>query len=268
MSGHDTHFAGSIPAIYDELLGPLFFAPYAADLAERLRRVGARNVLEIAAGTGVVTRALSTSLPAARIVATDLNEAMLGVARRASLANVTWQQADAQKLPFGDGAFDAAVCQFGYMFVPDKQAAYRDARRVLAPGGRLLFNVWGPLELNEVTQVVGESVARAFPQDPPRFLERTPFAYHDGVKIRGELEQAGFRRVELEIIEHVTEVRSADATAKGLCLGTPLRNEIEARDPARLDQIAADAAAALKNRFGTGPFENRMSALVVTAQRD
>jgi ubiquinone/menaquinone biosynthesis C-methylase UbiE len=268
MSGRDAHFAGSIPAIYDELLGPLFFAPYAADLAERLRRSGARSVLEIAAGTGVVTRALSAALPAARIVATDLNDAMLGVARRASLANVTWQEADAQKLPFGDAEFDAVVCQFGYMFVPDKQAAYREALRVLAAGGRLFFNVWGPLELNEVTQVVSESVARAFPQDPPRFLERTPFAYHDGVKIRGELEQAGFRRVELEIVEQVTEVRSAETTGQGLCLGTPLRNEIEARDSARLDQIAADAGAALRGRFGTGAFENRMSALVVTAHRD
>jgi ubiquinone/menaquinone biosynthesis C-methylase UbiE len=268
MSRHDTHFVGSIPAVYDELLGPLMFAPYAEDLAERTRRVGAKTVLEVAAGTGVVTRALAKALPpATRIVATDLNEAMLGVAQGRPLANVTWRHADAQRLPFADGEFDAVVCQFGYMFVPDKPAAYREARRTLAPGGHLLFNMWGPLERNEVTLLVGESVARSFPDDPPRFFERTPFAYHDGAKIRGELERAGFEAIEVEAVEKVTQAESAEQTARGLCLGTPLRNEIEARSPARLDEVTAAAVSALEARFGSGRFENRMCAIVVSARR-
>jgi ubiquinone/menaquinone biosynthesis C-methylase UbiE len=267
MSTHDTHFVGSIPAIYDEILGPLMFAPYANDLAERVARSAPSAVLEIAAGTGVVTRALAKALASAQIVASDLNEAMLGIAQRQPLPRVTWKHADAQHLPFDDGAFDAVVCQFAYMFVPDKHAAYREARRVLRAGGRFVFNVWGPLAGNEVTAVVGESVARSFPDDPPRFLERTPFGYHDGPAIRSELERAGFQDIEVESLEKVTQAPSPELVARGLCLGTPLRNEIEARDPARLDAVTAAAAGALRARFGAGPFENRMYAVVISARR-
>jgi len=268
MSTHDTHFVGSIPAVYDEILGPLMFAPYADDLAERLRPSAPRAVLEIAAGTGVVTRALAKALASANIVASDLNEAMLGIAQRQPLPRVSWQHADAQHLPFDDGAFDVVVCQFGYMFVPDKPAAYREARRVLGAGGRFVFSVWGPLERNEVTAVVGLSVARAFPDDPPRFLERTPFGYHDGPAIRSELERAGFKDVQVDSVEKVTQAPSPELVARGLCHGTPLRNEIEVRDPARLDEVTAAAGAALRARFGAGPFENRMQAVVISARRD
>ncbi|HTQ04366.1 MAG TPA: methyltransferase domain-containing protein [Polyangiaceae bacterium] len=267
MSGQDAHFVGSIPAVYDDILGPLMFAPYADDLAERLVRFGPSSLLEVAAGTGVVTRALVKALPAARIVATDLNDAMLAVARRAPLAGVTWQHADAQRLPFADAEFGAVVCQFGYMFVPDKHAAFREARRVLAPGGRLLFNTWGPLARNEVTDEIGKSVARSFPSDPPGFLARTPFGYHDAATLESALERAGFEHVEVETVDKVTRVESADRVAQGVCLGTPLRSEIEAREPSRLRAVTDAAAAALVARFGTAPFENRMSAVVVTARR-
>jgi ubiquinone/menaquinone biosynthesis C-methylase UbiE len=267
MSEHDTHFVGSIPAVYDEILGPLMFAPYAEDLAERVRRAEPSSVLEVAAGTGVVTRALVKALASARIVASDLNDAMLGIAQRKPDPRVTWKHADAQRLPFEDGAFDVVVCQFGYMFVPDKHAAYREARRVLTPNGRFVFNVWGPLERNEATKIVGESVARSFPEDPPRFLERTPFAYHDGATIRSDLEHAGFRDVEVQDVEKVTQAPSAELVARGICLGTPLRNEIEARSPARLDAVTDAAEAALRQRFGAGAFENRMHAVVISARK-
>jgi ubiquinone/menaquinone biosynthesis C-methylase UbiE len=267
MSGHDIHFVGSIPAVYDEILGPLMFAPYADDLAERVRRAGPRAVLEVAAGTGVVTRALVKALASAQIVASDLNDAMLHIAQRQPLPRVTWKHADAQRLPFEDAAFDVVVCQFGYMFVPDKPAAYREARRVLGAGGRLVFNMWGPLERNPVTQVVGASVASSFPHDPPRFFERTPFAYYDGATLRSELERAGFQDVEVESVEKVTQAPSPELTAEGLCLGTPMRNEIEARDPARLDAVTAAAGAALRARFGAGPFDNRMHAVVISARK-
>ncbi len=268
MSGQDAHFAGSIPSAYNELLGPLMFAPYGEDLAARVLGFGAKAVLEVASGTGVVTRALDRSLPAnVRLVATDLNEGMLAVARRSPSARVTWQQADAQQLPFADAEFDAVVCQFGYMFPPDKQACFREARRVLSPGGRLLFNMWGPLEKNELTDVVGRSVAAAFPNDPPAFLTRTPFAFHDAAMLRGELERAGFSGIELETVDKVTRADSAEKVAMGICMGTPLRSEIEARDPARLQGVTDAAAAALVDRFGKAPFDNRMSAVVVTARR-
>jgi SAM-dependent methyltransferase len=126
MTKVDTVFAGSIPAIYDNYLGPLIFEPYAQDLANRLSALHPERVLETAAGTGIVTRALLRSLSGgAGIVATDLNQPMLDhAAKQVSSSRLSWQKADAQALPFPDATFDAVVCQFGVMFFPDKQKAY------------------------------------------------------------------------------------------------------------------------------------------------
>jgi len=267
MNVSDTRFAGSIPAIYDEYLVPLLFEPYAKDLAARFGDLHSGELLEIAAGTGAVTLELAKALPASvRIVATDLNEAMLRVAAtRVSRPALTWQQADAQQLPFAAAAFDAVVCQFGVMFLPDKQAGYREVLRVLRPSGRFVFNVWDRLEQNEVSRIVTDAVAGLFPDDPPRFFERTPFGYFDHATIRGQLEAAGFQRVAIETVERVTRAVSAEHVAVGLCTGTPLRSEIEARNPAGLDAAAAAATRALIASFGAGAFDNRMSAHVVTA---
>src|ERR1700738_1079483 len=169
MTKVDTVFSGSIASIYDKYFGPLIFEPYAQDLADRLSALHAERVLETAAGTGIVTRALLRSLsPSANIVATDLNQPMLDhAAERVSSSRVSWQKADAQALPFPDGAFDAVVCQFGVMFFPDKQKAFREARRVLRPGGRFLFNVGDGIEHNEFAALVNAAVADMFGDDPP-----------------------------------------------------------------------------------------------------
>ena len=175
-SGVDKVFAGSIPGIYEKLLVPLIFAPYAEDLAARVAARAPARVLEIAAGTGVVTRALAIALPAsAAIVATDLNPGMLETAVQVGTTRpVQWRPADAMKLPFADAEFDVVVCQFGVMFFPDKCQAFAEARRVLRPGGAFLFNAWGRIEDNEFADVVTTSLASLFPADPPRFLARTP----------------------------------------------------------------------------------------------
>jgi ubiquinone/menaquinone biosynthesis C-methylase UbiE len=269
MQATDAKFAGSIPELYDRYLGALLFQPYAEDLARRLSVLQRGTLLEVAAGTGVVTRALRTTLPAdVRIVATDLNEGMLKVAAsRFSDSAVTIQQADAQKLPFADGFADAVVCQFGMMFVPDKGAAQREAARVLVPGGLFVFNVWDQLANNEVSLIVTRAVQALYPQDPPRFFERTPFGYFDRAAIQAELRAAGFQRIEIDMVALVSQAVSAEHVAIGLCQGTPLRGEIESRNPHGLAAATAAATSALQARFGTGPFENRMSALVVTAHR-
>lgn len=266
MTATDARFAGSIPAIYDGYLVPLLFEPYAEEIAHRLRDLREGTVIEVAAGTGAVTRVLRRSLPAAvRIVATDLNQGMISVgAQRVDAPSVTWQLADAQRLPFEAATADAVVCQFGVMFFPDKVAGYREAKRVLRSGGRYLFNVWDRLERNEVSDIVNRTVAASFPEDPPRFYERTPFGYHDVTALRRDLEAAGFQRIEIETVERASPA-TAEGAARGLCQGTPLRGEIEARDPARLEEVTAAAAAALAARFGRSSFENRMSAHVVTA---
>ncbi|MBJ6125516.1 class I SAM-dependent methyltransferase [Microvirga splendida] len=269
MSATDSAFKGSIPAVYEQYLGPLLFEPFAEDMARRLGDVAQGRILETAAGTGIVTRALAKALPAqVEITATDLNQAMLDLARtRLQASNVHWMQADAQALPFEDASFDAVVCQFGVMFFPDRLTGYREALRVLKPGGRLLFNVWNALDLNPVSRIVSESVARAFPEDPPRFIERVPFGYFDPDRIRGEVQQAGFESVEIEVVDKVSRPPSPREPAIGLCQGTPLRAEIEARAPDRIGEITTSAEEALSGRFGASSFENRMSALVVTAWR-
>ena len=169
MSATDAAFAGSIPALYEQYLGSLLFQPYAEVMASRLKDLKQGRVLETAAGTGIVTRALAKTLPQeVEIVATDLNQAMLDLASgKLQAPNVRWQQADAQALPFEDTSFDAVVCQFGVMFFPDKQAGFREALRVLKPGGRFLFNVWDSLDRNEVSRIVSEAAGKAFPNDPP-----------------------------------------------------------------------------------------------------
>lgn len=269
MSATDAAFAGSIPAIYEQYLGSLLFEPYAQDMAARLRDVARGRVLEVAAGTGIVTRALVKALPPdVEIVATDLNQAMLDLAtQRLQAPNVTWQQADAQKLPFEDSSFDAIVCQFGVMFFPDKLAAYREALRLLKPDGRFVFSVWDSLDRNELSRVVSETVGKIFLDDPPRFFERVPFGYSDPDRIRGEVQQAGFENVDIEVVEKVTRAPSPHDPAMGLCQGTPLRAEIEARAPQRLEEITAKAVDVLRARYGHSAIENRMSALVVTAWR-
>ena len=268
MAATDKLFAGSIPEIYDRYFVPLIFEVYARDLAERIARVEPADLLETAAGTGVLTRAIAARLPAhARIVATDLNQPMLDhAATKQSQPNrVTWRQADALALPFEDKTFDVVACQFGAMFFPDKVAAYREARRVLKPRGHFFFNVWDKIADNEFADVVTEALATVFPQDPPRFMARTPHGYHDVEKIRAELTAAGFTDVSIDAVEHRSRAASPSDPAIAYCQGSPLRNEIEARDASRLAEATKAAADALARRFGSGPVDGRIKAYVITA---
>jgi SAM-dependent methyltransferase len=267
MQPTDAAFSGSIPALYDRNLGPLLFEPYAQDIACRAAALGPRRILETAAGTGIVTAALAAALPEAEIVATDLNQAMLEVAAaRPELARVAFRQADAQALPFEDGAFDILVCQFGVMFFPDRVGACREALRVLAPGGTFLFNVWDSLERNPVSAAAAEAVAALFPADPPSFLERVPYGYHDERSIEGDLRAAGFTDIAIERVAKESRIASPRAAAEGLCLGSPLRSEIEARAPERLEEATAAAeAATIAAGYGPGAV-SPLSALVVMAR--
>jgi ubiquinone/menaquinone biosynthesis C-methylase UbiE len=263
----DAVFTGSIASLYDKYLGPPIFAPYAEDLAQRLAALDAGRVLETAAGTGIVTRALTRVLPdSVEIVATDLNQPMIDhAAAQISAGRVTWQQANAQSLPFPDGAFDVVVCQFGAMFFPDKRQAYREARRVLKPGGRFIFNVWDKLEYNDFAALVTAAAADVFPDDPPRFLARTPYGYHDKDAIIADLRSAGFANVATETLTRRSVAPSCRDPAIGFCEGTPLRGEIEARDADRLAEVTDAAAARIGARFGKGLVDGMMQAHVVTA---
>jgi SAM-dependent methyltransferase len=269
MSSSDTDkvFSGSIPEFYERYLVPLIFEPYAADLAARLASTSLTRVLEIAAGTGVVTRTLASALPeGVTIIATDLNQPMLDHASALGTKRpVQWRQADAMKLPFEDATFDAVVCQFGVMFFPDKAKAYSEARRVLKPGGTFLFNVWDRIEQNEFADTVTTALQSVFPSDPPRFLARTPHGYHDKDIVQRDLATGGFTASpEITTVTARSRAQSFKIPAIAYCQGTPLRNEIEARDASRLGHATDVAAEAIGERFGRAAVDGKIQAHVVS----
>jgi ubiquinone/menaquinone biosynthesis C-methylase UbiE len=267
MVATDKVFSGSIPEIYHRLLVPLIFEPYARDLAGRVAKANPGRVLETAAGTGVLTKALAAQLPGnAQVTATDLNEPMLAHAKtRLSDPRIAWQQADALALPFDGGSFDAVACQFGAMFFPDRVKGYAEARRVLKPGGRFFFNVWDKIADNEFADVVTQALAEVFPHDPPRFLARTPHGYYDQDQIRGDLKAAGFTDVVIDAVEHQSRAPSPREPAIAYCQGTPLRAEIEARGAPDLQAATEHAIEALARRFGSGAIKGKILALVISA---
>jgi ubiquinone/menaquinone biosynthesis C-methylase UbiE len=270
MVATDKLFVGSIPEIYDRFLVPLIFESYARDLARRIAKTDPRDVLETAAGTGVLTRAIAVQLPAqARVVATDLNQPMLdhAAARQPDDGRIAWKQADALALPFADQSFDIVTCQFGVMFFPDKVRAYKEAHRVLKPGGRFFFNVWDKISENDFADTVTQALAAVFPDNPPRFLARTPHGYYDVDQIRTELRAAGFATISVDAVDDISKAPSPSHPAIAYCQGTPLRNEIEARDASRLQEATKLAADAVALRYGSGAVESRIRGFVIAATR-
>lgn len=265
----DRRFTGPIPELYERLFVPLLFEGYAADLADRVAALRPRRLLETAAGTGVLTRALRQRLPDADITASDLNQPMLDRAMRAGVAGpVHWQQVDAAQLPFDDASFDVVACQFGVMFFPDKVQAFAEAWRVLRPEGVLAFNVWDRLEENEFAHAVSLELTALYPQDPPRFMQRTPHGYFELDRIRQDLAAAGFRQApEVQTVAARSRAASAAVPAMALCQGTPLRAEIEARAPGGLEEATEACARRLASQFGHGAVDGRIQAHVILQRR-
>jgi len=269
MENKNAHFAGSIPAAYDRYLGPVLFQPYAEDLAARLNVEANASVLELACGTGILTRVLRDRLPGTtRLVATDLNEPMFQNAAQRFRHDeaIEWQQADASSLPFEDESFDAVVCQFGIMFVPDKALSAREARRVLKPGGLFLFNVWDSMEHNDLGRIAHETISSFFEKDPPTFYQ-VPFGYHDHSEIKRVLEGAGFRDVRVEVVAKMGGASRPEDAARGLVHGNPVAVAITERDPSLLPVITNAVADTLKKRFGETSVRAPMRAIVVEARR-
>lgn len=266
----DNFFAGPLPKIYDAYLVPLIFQVYADDLVDRVKQRSPSRVLEIGCGTGVVTRGLSSSLPrGTSIVASDMNQPMLdhasGVGTRHA---VEWRRADAMQLPFDDATFDAVVCQFAVMFFPDKLRAFSEVRRVLRPGGVFIFSTWDRIEENGFADTVTTALASMFPEDPPRFLARTPHGYHDIETITRDVVASGAFDVapRIDTVPALSLASSPRVPAIAYCLGTPLRNDIEARDAARISEATDVAAEAIAAKFGEGAVEGKIQAHIVTLE--
>jgi ubiquinone/menaquinone biosynthesis C-methylase UbiE len=264
----DKAFAGSIPENYDRLMVPLIFEPYAADMAQRVASFSPKVVLEIAAGSGVVARALAPKLSQhANYVVTDLNQQMIDYAasRQPPDTRIKWRQADALALPFDNSTFDLVYCQFGAMFFPNRMAGYREAKRVLKPGGHFLFSVWDRIEDNVFADDVTNALARIFPDNPPRFLARTPHGYYDKALIRRDVEDAGFSRIDIETRAEQSRAASPRVPAMAYCQGTPLRNEIEGREAGKLDYATNYAAAAIAAKHGGAEVAAKIQAHVIRA---
>jgi SAM-dependent methyltransferase len=268
MVDTSANFTGSIPKYYDSCLGSGWFDAFAIDLAQRLPAKPPGDVLEIACGTGLLTRHLREQLdPSLRLVATDLSAAMLDYARGklGDSGSVEWREADAAELPFRDGEFGALVCGFGFMFVPDKNAAFSEARRVLKPGGILLFNVWDRIEENPHIQANAEVVEGLFPGDKEmRF--RIPYEMYDSELLQGLLARARFTDVKIEKKAIPIGSVNARTIATGQIRGTPRSLLIEKRGVS-LDEVIEKVTAALTRIGGADPYRGTAKAVVVQARR-
>lgn len=262
----ETAFVGDIPRIYDSHMAPFFFEFYAQDLATRLAKLNPKSVLKLACGTGVDARATKNALPEARLVATDLNPDMLKVAsQKFAPGEVEFQPADAQALPFPDASFEAVSCQFGLMFVPDKDAAIREAYRVLTPGGTLICSVWDDLKSNPASEIAHQLVLDTCKTNPPMFW-LTPFGYNDRVELCALFERNGFEEVSVEVITTEVPVPDANRMAHGLTFGTPMFGQLKDRPEVNLEGFEKELARRIEgtlNANGTSTIQ----ALVVTGRK-
>jgi SAM-dependent methyltransferase len=262
-------FTGSIPAFYDHGLGPVFFADFADDIARRVAASAPKRVLEIAAGTGIVTRRLRDLLQReVRLIATDLNLPMLEVARGKFRSDemVEFQTADATALPFPDASFDAVVCQFGVMFFPDKDKGHCEAHRVLASGGRYLFSVWDSHRHNPIGPLITEILEGFFPHDPPQFYQ-VPFSYHRIDPIKDSLNAAGFTDLRIAVLRLIKIIPNVPAYARAVVLGNPLIDQIRARGGVDPERVIEALTKALPREFGTAPTRIPLQAIVFEAMR-
>lgn len=265
MAEQSARFVGSIPENYDKGLGPHIFNDFAGDLSRRVAQRRPGTVLELAAGTGIVTRRLRDVLDSGcELIASDLNPPMLEVAKSKFQPgeSVSFEQADATDLRFEDASFDAVACQFGIMFFPDKDRSYAEVHRVLKPGGGYVFNAWDSWEFNPFAQITHEAVEAYFPENPPGFY-RVPFSYHDAGEIKDAVMRAGFSQVTVTHLPLTSKIPSASDFATGLIFGNPLHEEIVTRggDP---EEICAAVASAIERHLGA---EMPLRALIVEADK-
>lgn len=266
--GTDTAFSGSVAEIYDRYLVPLIFQDFAERMGALVAASAPDAVLETAAGSGVLTRALARVLPeSTELVATDLNAAMIDYARGRmdGARRVEWQVADALALPFDAARFDLVACQFGAMFFPDRVKGYAETRRVLKPGGRFVFTMWDAIEANDFAHAVTEALAQLWPEDPPRFLARTPHGHGRPEVIAREVAEAGLVLRQIDLMTARSRAATAYEAALAYCQGTPLRGEIEAREPDGLGRATEHAGRAIARVWGDGPVDGAVRGYVVEA---
>lgn len=244
--------------LHDAGLGPALLAPYATDLADRAARCGPRHVLELATGTGILTRALRKRLPEASLTVTEVDTEVLARARRGAAA----EMADPGILPFGDADFDLAACQFGIPLFPRKTDFLQEIARVVRPGGTLLFNCWGPIGANRFAEVAGDALARILGSPLPEAWA-APYSYADPHRVTRDLRAAGWCRIHVTAVAATARIIDAGDFARGLVLGSPTVADLREAGIDPRDAVAA-VAAALGRAFGATAFRTPLDATVYT----
>lgn len=262
MPADNVAFTGSIPEKYDTYLGPLLFEPFAQDLLERAKILSPESILEVACGTGRVTNYLANQLPQASIIATDLNNDMISFGKnKLKVQNVEWMTADAQDLPFANESFDLVVCQFGWMFMPDKPKAFSEAYRVLKKNGHVLFNTWDRIEHNLPAHLSRQVVNVFFEGNPPVFYN-TPFSMYDTEELKFLLENAGFKNIKIDHVMKKSTSSRANEVAIGFIEGNPIYLEIIKKDPGSIPVLENNLTEVLIQWLGDDPFSCELSAFV------
>lgn len=261
-------FSGNIPEIYDKHLGSLLFEQYAIDLIERIQNGNYGAILEIACGTGIVSKYLPEIFTKGeKIISTDLNPDMIEIAKKkVKEGSIEWKVADMQELPFDDSTFDLVFMQFGIMFAPDKEKSFREIYRVLKPGGKLIFNVWQSLEKNQFAFITNEVVSGYFKENPPPFY-KIPFSYNDEEEIKNILSKVGFSEISLDKIKKNSTSVDVEFAAKGLLEGNPVMLQINERDPKLLEVIKKELAGELSKKLGDKPMKAELNAIVCEATK-
>lgn len=260
-------FAGNIAEQYEELLGPFLFEPFAIDLAGRVGNHPSSAILELACGTGRLTRHLAAQgRPDGRLVATDINAEMLSVARRALPdPRIGWAVADIANLPFDDAEFDLVVSQFGMMFPADKGKAFGETRRVLRKGGRLVFSTWAPAVENPLWSALGQQMRVAF-GDSAEGPIAVPFSLSEEAPVFELLRGSGFSKVSARTVQLEVRIESAAMAARGLILGTPVLNIVRERAPQALPEMLEGLESRFFELFGNHPMVAPASAKLFEAE--
>lgn len=270
MNDQSSQFIGNIPDNYDRCLGPYIFEDYANDLARRAAGTAPTDVLELASGTGILTRKLRDTLPQeTQLTASDLSSPMLSIAAEKFSKNETveFSEANAMALPFDNSTFDLIVCQFGVMFFPDKPASFREARRVLSSGGQYIFNIWGSISQNPFSECANNVAARFFPEDPPGFY-KVPFGYSDPDIVMADMAAGGLLNITSETVSFDKTVDDWTRFAHGLVYGNPLLDEINNRGGVEPEDVELSILSSLRDRFGPEPTTMPLLATVYTGTAD
>lgn len=262
-----TAFTGSVPANYDQYLGPVLFEPYAVDIVARIDKSNYHHVLELACGTGRVTKHLASLLQQDNhVIATDLNAAMIEVARNiVKDPKIKWMVADAQELPFSDDTFDHIICQFGVMFFPDKLKAFKEAYRTLQTGGRFLFNTWGSLDVNPRPAIIRDVMEKIMGDGAPDFMTKGPYSFYDTAVIHDLLSNAGFNKITMEVVQKTTYYTTANDLIKGFADGSPLNGYLVKLSPSLQQEIRQRLREAIVAQFGETHIISPMEAIVCSA---